>query len=135
MKTCRQFRRQGLEQRLRTSFLSLPNHLCAASTPDYTLYHYLCFNPLADPATKAHRANTLIGSLQMDKTGSSIDQPAVAASRLLPFLNNIKRVLTQRDLRAVCDHCGLTGLQELFDNHLRCPLCTPSDANGFPTKQ
>ena len=86
---------------LQTNLLSLPTDLSAASTPDDTLYYYLCSNPSADPSTITHQANTLIRSLQPDETGSSKDPPAVAPSHLIPFLTNIKRVLTQPSLRAM----------------------------------
>ena len=113
---------KALGKMMHTNLFSLPSHLSAVSTPDDTLYPYLCCNPSADTPTKAHHANNLIRSLHPNKTGSSKDPPAVAASRLIPFLTNIKRVFTQPALRAVYDHCGLTSLQELLDNRLGCPL-------------
>ena len=126
---------KALSKTPQRNLLSLPTDLSAASTPDDSLYQYLCSNPSADMATIAQHTNTFIRSLNLDKTGSSINPPAVTASRQTLVLTNIKRVLTQPTLRAVYDYCGLTGLQELLDNHLRCPLCTPSDANGSPTRQ
>ena len=119
----------------RIFFLSLPTNLSGASTPDETQYHYFCCNPSRDTATIAHHANTLICSLHPNKTDSSINPRAIAASRLIPLLTNISQLLAQLVLRAVFDQYGLTGLQKLLDNHLGCPLFTLSNAIAFPTKQ
>ena len=95
---------------LQTNLQSLPSYLCAASTPDDTLYQYLCFNPSPDTATKTHHASTLKCSLQPDKTGSSIDPKVVAGSRLIPFRQNL-------------NDCWHHQLLEEFMTALGWPVC------------
>ena len=114
--------------------LSLPTDFNEPATPDDTLYHFLCCNPSADMSTIVRHANTLLRCLHPDKTSPTTDH-AVAASRLVPLLTNIKRVLTHPCLRKVYDHCGLLGFRRLLDSSLRYYRCTPRDADDIFTKQ
>ena len=61
-------------------------------THDVTLYHYWWWN--YSPGAIFTHANTLICSLHTDKTYSSLGTQAVAISRLISTMANIKRVFS-----------------------------------------
>ena len=108
---------------LRTLLLTLPTDFSDDTTPDDSLYYFLCADPAADQTTLASNASTLLHLLHPDKRPNP-DEPAVkAAAHLVPLITHINRVLTIPALRLVYDHCGLTGLQGLL-NHKLC--CIPS---------
>ena len=125
---------KALASMIQHHLLSLPTDFNEPATPDDTLYHLFCCNPSADMSTIVRHANTLLRCLHPDKTSPTTDH-AVAASRLVPLLTNIKRVLTHPGLRKVYDHCGFLGFRRLLDSSLRCYCCTPRDADDNFTKQ
>ena len=118
---------QALLAMLRNHLLSLPKDLTHLTTPDDTLYHYLCCQPSASDDTLALHAKTLLRFLHPDKTGPHQDDSVDAASRLVPLITLIKRVLLQKPLRLIYDHCGLMGLHSLLLDELHCPTCQPTD--------
>ena len=125
---------KALASMIQHHLLSLPTDFNDPATPDDTFYHFLCCNPSADMSTLVRHANTLLRCLHPDTASPTTDH-AVAASRLVPLLANIKRVLTHPGLRKVYDHCGLLGFCRLLDSSLRCYRCTPRDADDNFTKQ
>ena len=125
---------KALASTIHHHLLSLPTDLNEHATPNDTLYHFLCCNPSADMSTIVRHAITLLRCLHTDKTSPTTDH-AVAASRIVPLLTNIKRVLTHPCLRKVYDNSGLLGFRRLLDSSLRCCLCTPRDADDNFTEQ
>ena len=125
---------KALTSLIQHHILSLPTDFNEPATPDDIFYHFLCSNSSADMPTVARHANTLLHRLHPDKASPSTDH-AVAASRFVPLLTNIKRVFTHPGLRMVYDHCGLLGFHRLLDSSHRCYHCTPTNADGNFTKQ
>ena len=124
---------KALDSMMQHHVLSLPTDFNDPATPDDTFYHFLRCNPSADMSTIVRHANTLLRCLHPDKATPTTHY-AVAASRLVPLLTIIKRVLTHPGLRKVYDHCGLLGFRRFLDSSLRCYRCTPRDADDNFTK-
>ena len=112
-------------QLLLSHLTSLPTDFEAETTPDDTLYHFLCCKSDADITFLSSQANALLRLIHPDK--NTLTGPlAHDAARLVPLITNIKRVL---------DQGGLTGLQDLLSRRLFCPECLPSISVGRPAKQ
>ena len=120
---------------LRQLLLTLPTDFDDDLSPDDTLYHFLCCAPDADTATLSGRVNLLLKCLHPDKSSTPEDPLVQSAGHLVTLITLIKRTLTTPALRQFYNHCGLEGLRRLLRNTLRCPRCTPSEADGFPAPQ
>ena len=121
-------------QLLLSHLTSLPTDFEAETTPDDTLYHFLCCKSDADTTFLSSQVNALLRLIHPDK--NTLTGPlAHDAARLVPLITNIKRVLMHPPLRVVYDHCGLTGLHDLLSRRLFCPECLPNTSDGRPAKQ
>ena len=120
---------------LRTLLLTLSKDFSDDTTPNDSLYHFLCADPAADQTTLASNANTLLRFLHPDKSSNPEDPAVKAAAHLVPLITHIKRVLTIPTLRFVYEHCSLTGLHRLLNHKLRCIHCMPKDDTGGPLRQ